>query len=102
MFMPCLICCCICLCLPVLIFAVIYANPGQQAATEEQISRLKSVNYKNWEVNSKECVICFSEFEEMDEIIVLGCDNRHTYHAACLKRWLRINNTCPICRKSLR
>lgn len=47
MFMPCLICFCICLCLPVLIFAIIYANPGQQAATEEQISRLKSVNYKN-------------------------------------------------------
>ncbi|OMJ85304.1 hypothetical protein SteCoe_13398 [Stentor coeruleus] len=101
MFIPCLICCCICLCLPILIIAIIYANPGQQAASEVQINRLKNCFYKDMETTCKECVICFSEFEENDQVITLDCDVRHVYHSPCLKRWLRINNTCPICRKSL-
>lgn len=98
--MPCLFCCCACLCLPVLIIALMYANPGQHPASEDQISKLKVASYSAEHVN-KECVICFAAFELNDEIIPLNCDVRHSFHSACLKRWLRINNTCPICRKPL-
>ena len=99
---PCVLCCCICMCLPVLIIMMIYAQPrGQNPASEEVISRLESVPYKSSEGGNKECVICFAQFEEDEEIIQLSCDVRHSFHPNCLKRWLRINSTCPICRKTI-
>jgi len=48
-----------------------------------------------------ECVVCLCKIEEGDEISVLRCD--HMYHRRCLDKWVSFkNNTCPLCRESLR
>lgn len=45
------------------------------------------------------CVICLSEFENGDKLIVLPCD--HEFHADCIKPWiLKKSNKCPICKRS--
>jgi E3 ubiquitin-protein ligase RHA2 len=48
-----------------------------------------------------ECAVCLCKIEDEDEIRVLRCD--HMYHKHCLDKWVGFkNNTCPLCRESLR
>ena len=97
---PCILCCCLCVSLPFLIFAIAYSQGrGQTPASEEIINKL---DVRKWnDSNINECLICFQNFNSDEEVVVLPCDDKHLFHADCLKRWLRINNSCPICRKSI-
>ena len=45
-----------------------------------------------------ECIICFEKFNQKDNII-LQCE--HQYHRKCLKRWVKEQDNCPLCRKTL-
>lgn len=36
------------------------------------------------------------EYKDQDELGKLGC--RHDFHFGCIKSWLLIKNTCPICK----
>ena len=81
---------------------MMYARPmGQNPATEDAINSLGSAQYTNTLHSCRECVVCMQIFTENEEVICLRCDPRHIFHSECLKRWLRINNTCPICRQSI-
>ena len=40
------------------------------------------------------CSICLSKIYKQK--IKLKCN--HSYHKECLKKWLKYNNSCPICR----
>ncbi|XP_052178924.1 probable E3 ubiquitin-protein ligase ZFP1 isoform X2 [Diospyros lotus] len=44
------------------------------------------------------CAICQTDYEKEDEIGTLDCG--HEYHVDCVKRWLLIKNTCPVCKSS--
>lgn len=47
-----------------------------------------------------ECVVCLSELEESDEVIVLPqCG--HYFHMECIDMWLRSHSNCPICRTTI-
>jgi hypothetical protein len=41
------------------------------------------------------CIICFQALEDGDRVGDLACD--HTFHADCLKSWLKRRNVCPLC-----
>jgi hypothetical protein len=44
-----------------------------------------------------QCLICLDEYEEEDEIRVMGC--RHAFHRGCVDTWLQTGkNNCPACR----
>ncbi|KMT17494.1 hypothetical protein BVRB_2g037760 [Beta vulgaris subsp. vulgaris] len=45
------------------------------------------------------CSICKEDFVIDEKITKLGCN--HFYHSDCITPWLRINNTCPVCRYQL-
>lgn len=42
------------------------------------------------------CPICKEELFLDLEVKVLPC--KHNYHVNCISRWLKIKNSCPICR----
>lgn len=43
------------------------------------------------------CVICLEEYKEMDDVGSLkNCG--HEYHVSCIKKWLSMKNSCPICK----
>jgi hypothetical protein len=46
-----------------------------------------------------ECSICQDAFEIGASVLKLPC--RHVYHTDCVTNWLRMNNTCPLCRLEL-
>eukprot|EP00930_Biecheleria_cincta_P098050 TRINITY_DN89738_c0_g1_i1.p1 TRINITY_DN89738_c0_g1~~TRINITY_DN89738_c0_g1_i1.p1 ORF type:complete len:298 (+),score=40.75 TRINITY_DN89738_c0_g1_i1:86-979(+) len=45
------------------------------------------------------CSICLSDFTSKTEIRKTQCG--HCFHTQCLKGWLNVNHTCPLCRKDL-
>ncbi|KAA3489826.1 putative E3 ubiquitin-protein ligase RHG1A [Gossypium australe] len=44
------------------------------------------------------CSICQEEYVIGDEVGRLHCE--HRYHIACIQKWLRMKNWCPICKAS--
>lgn len=44
----------------------------------------------------KNCVICFTDFENGDKTIVLPCI--HLFHYDCIVEWFGSHNTCPVCK----
>lgn len=43
------------------------------------------------------CVICLEEYQHMDDVGTLKACS-HDYHVGCIKKWLSMKNTCPICK----
>ena len=44
------------------------------------------------------CVICTEDIKKGDEIMILKCPGNHFFHANCIKSWLIVKTTCPMCR----
>lgn len=57
----------------------------------------KVTKYKDlMNVQSKSCTICFENFKAMHSCITLKCC--HTFHSACIRRWIDMSWCCPVCR----
>ncbi|KAF8112672.1 hypothetical protein N665_0062s0024 [Sinapis alba] len=50
--------------------------------------------------DSTECAICLSDFADGEEIRVLPLCG-HSFHVACIDRWLVTRSSCPSCRRIL-
>ncbi|KAI0090374.1 hypothetical protein BDY19DRAFT_939900 [Irpex rosettiformis] len=46
------------------------------------------------------CSICLSQFKE-EEVACLGTNCPHAFHEYCLKRWVSIRRSCPLCRADI-
>ncbi|KAK1405110.1 E3 ubiquitin-protein ligase mbr1 [Heracleum sosnowskyi] len=44
------------------------------------------------------CVICQTEYKDEEKIGILDCG--HEYHLECIKKWLLVKNSCPICKSA--
>uniref|UniRef100_A0A915D8B0 RING-type domain-containing protein n=1 Tax=Ditylenchus dipsaci TaxID=166011 RepID=A0A915D8B0_9BILA len=74
------------------------ADQGQTATiSAEDILRLPvtQVNEKQLR-NGVQCVTCMEPFVLDERVVALDC--KHIFHRQCLEPWLRLHNTCPICR----
>ena len=47
-------------------------------------------------LNISKCLICQEDFKNGDEIKKVHYN--HCFHSKCIVKWLKINNTCPICK----
>ena len=80
--------------------------PFKLGISIQKLNELESFKYKNLKKryngiriskDEKSCPICYYEFEDNHDIIILECN--HFFHKSCCSKWLRINNSCPLCRK---
>lgn len=61
--------------------------------------------WKNFDEKVKECIenekcpICMGGFNQNKKPAFLGC--KHYFHQDCLRRWVKDNKSCPICRSNI-
>ncbi|KAK9477897.1 hypothetical protein V1514DRAFT_332798 [Lipomyces japonicus] len=67
-------------------------------ADETAIASLPSRILSESEVGG-ECAICKDDYAEKETVTVLPC--AHLFHPPCIKHWLSISDSCPICRHPL-
>lgn len=54
---------------------------------------------KEDEGKHNDCSICLQPYEIGEVLTTLPCHERHCFHAACVKEWLKRQNACPLCQK---
>jgi hypothetical protein len=70
-----------------------------RGASQDEINKYTQA-YKAVEIpKESNCVVCQSEFQKQEEIRTLPC--KHSFHKDCIDQWLKINKTCPICKKDI-
>ncbi|KAF7273938.1 hypothetical protein GWI33_013372 [Rhynchophorus ferrugineus] len=82
--------------------------------TESQMNYIKSLNIKSFKSLDRilkwlqesynkarsddkpyHCVICLNDIEESQMIIPCS----HPFHSSCINKWIKINESCPLCRE---
>ncbi|KAK6205014.1 uncharacterized protein RJT21DRAFT_117491 [Scheffersomyces amazonensis] len=97
---------------PVHILPITYSSLRDMVVTGRRFVRFKRKQIilqklqipQNYPQDDEPCAICFDKLidtnDSLSDIRYLpNCD--HTYHTYCLKEWIAISNSCPICRKKI-
>ncbi|XP_071695744.1 E3 ubiquitin-protein ligase RZF1 [Rutidosis leptorrhynchoides] len=76
-------------------------RPGPVPAPDSAINGLPNVKIteSHMQSDSQSCPVCMEEFKLGGDAKELPC--KHIFHANCIVPWLRLHNSCPICRNGL-
>ena len=72
-----------------------FRNTNEQQEIAKKIIELLHV-YELKEKENDSCAICVSDFEIGEKVTMIPCS--HLFHSECIKKWLMINLSCPICK----
>lgn len=78
-----------------------FGGPHQNPANDEDIQSLPVRKFEG-DVNKDsvtECCICMEEVSQGQEVKTMPC--LHSFHSACIDRWLKQSGICPICKHQL-
>lgn len=104
-FLPVLCCCFPCFVRFLLAMRIVNPNAAQiQGVSQEVLDELPQKRFDgNLFADSENatCAICLQSYLEGDAFRELPCDPRHHFHVQCVDDWLKLNATCPVCRKPL-
>ena len=83
---------------------IMYSKKGIQCKSykmkDELFCRIHK-KYKNLLNKDNKCSICLN-FCKKGSQIYLNCKNKHMFHRKCIYKWLKNNNTCPLCREEIK
>ncbi|KAL2020524.1 hypothetical protein VTK56DRAFT_8324 [Thermocarpiscus australiensis] len=76
------------------------APPASQAAIDKlQTRELDDALLGGCADGKGKCVICVDDMVRGDHAAVLPCS--HFFHGDCVTPWLKLHNTCPVCRRPI-
>ena len=61
------------------------------------VSKIKDISKLTEE--KKKCCICLENFKKNDETMILPCI--HIFHSDCIKKWMKRQDICPICKNKI-
>ena len=78
------------------------SHRGNPPASERAINSLKKIEINKENIkkfNEELCNVCLEDYVEGDITTKLECG--HCFHYKCILQWLKMRNTCPVCRHEL-
>lgn len=64
------------------------------------ITYIKSININEIDEENKQCSICLEEYDEKSNLNrLMRC--KHVFHETCINKWIKTNETCPLCRANV-
>jgi hypothetical protein len=72
---------------------------GVPPASEKIIDNLNDVIVESTDTTGK-CTICLEKWHQGETITKLNC--QHSFCKGCIVQWLKMHNTCPLCRESIK
>ncbi|XP_040376288.1 E3 ubiquitin-protein ligase RNF181-like [Oryza brachyantha] len=79
--------------------AGVSARPSPAASPLTAVESLPEAALSEEEA-SRGCAVCMDCFASGQLVAPLPC--RHCFHGDCIRPWLAIRNTCPVCRRHVR
>uniref|UniRef100_A0A1B0BTK0 RING-type domain-containing protein n=1 Tax=Glossina palpalis gambiensis TaxID=67801 RepID=A0A1B0BTK0_9MUSC len=77
----------------------LYTIEAQLTDTVEQIIDMAyTLKYDAKSCKQTTCAVCLSDFE-INELVQKMMFCEHIFHAPCVKEWLKLNTSCPLCRR---
>mmetsp|Transcript_38653 Transcript_38653/g.97351 ORF Transcript_38653/g.97351 Transcript_38653/m.97351 type:complete len:337 (+) Transcript_38653:183-1193(+) len=77
-----------------------HGPPPTDEDTLKSLPRIQCTDENSTEYDGKDCAVCQDQFASGDCLTRLPCS--HLFHESCIKPWLEMHNTCPICRHELK
>ncbi|CAG9766853.1 unnamed protein product [Ceutorhynchus assimilis] len=75
-------------------------STGPPPVSKAVIDGLQVVEVTQEQVaQNMQCSVCWEQFALQEKVRQLPC--LHIYHEACIRPWLELHGTCPICRQNL-
>lgn len=74
-----------------------YGNPPAAKKVIESLPRIKINSDNLSEYSDKDCLVCMDSVQLENITIKLKC--LHYFHEQCIVDWLKVHNTCPVCRE---
>ena len=70
----------------------------KQSDINLHLDKYRKINSDDKLIKSKmECSICINTYRTNEYKRILECG--HVFHKRCIDKWIKIYNSCPICRK---
>lgn len=76
----------------------LFIRAQQHRIAQAMQTFVKEVDFQE-EMQEAACPICLDGFSPAIPIVQLVCT--HIFHKACLGEWLKLNQSCPTCRRSI-
>jgi hypothetical protein len=73
----------------------LYLKENKHPVNAENLSMLPQSRFVP-QLNPVTCNVCLEDLKKGDKVLTLKCFDM--FHVECITRWLKENDSCPICR----